>query len=407
MKRIPHRAIFALLCVATAGSLANDAFAQRATARVSVSDSSGKVDVGAVVRSDKNDGWIDLEFEAEAAGRYRCEVTLAEAKKGTEVWVEDYIGNPDGRSYDITGPMIVPEGGGTVSRVGSPMDRGPRKMRLHHRGGPIALREVAFERVKPLVETPCSLVQRTTGEQLVLAWSDEFEGDGPVDSKKWTYDIGDWGWGNRELQTYTEARLENARRENGCLVIEARRNDDGHAWTSARLTTRGKISFLRGRIEFRAKTPAEDGAWAAAWLLGDAYRDEKSWPYCGEVDVLEGVGREIDDATGDGLNHASCHTRAFYFKQGNHISNTRNVKRMASDFHVYAIEWTDRRITAEVDGETYYVYDKVNGPLEWPFHEPQNLILNLAMGGGMGGAVDPKVDRVRFVVDYVRVFGRQ
>jgi len=157
----------------------------------------------------------------------------------------------------------------------------------------------------------------------------------------------------------------------------------------------------------RAKAPALDGAWAAGWLLGDAYRDEKSWPYCGEIDVFEAVGREIDDASGDGQNHASCHTRAYYFKQGNHISRTRAVPRMTGEFHVYTLDWFPDRVEIAVDGERYYVYDKTNGPLEWPFAEPQCLILNLAMGGGMGGAVDPKADRAQFVVDYVRVFGRQ
>ena len=157
----------------------------------------------------------------------------------------------------------------------------------------------------------------------------------------------------------------------------------------------------------RAKVPAMDGAWAAGWLLGDAYRDEKSWPYCGEVDLLEGVGKEIDDKTGDGLNHASCHTRAYYFKQGNHISTTRKVENMAGEFHVYALEWLKDKITIEIDGEPYYVYDKTNGPLEWPFDQPQNLILNLAIGGGMGGDVDPKAERAQYVIDYVRVYGKQ
>ena len=104
-------------------------------------------------------------------------------------------------------------------------------------------------------------------------------------------------------------------------------------WTSARLTTRGKVSFQYGRLELRAKAPVADGTWGAGWLLGDAYRDELSWPYCGEVDIFEAVGREIDDETGDGINHGSCHTRAYYFKQGNHISNTIPVEGMGTEFH--------------------------------------------------------------------------
>lgn len=392
----------ALLVPFAVSSILGACAAQRAVAALPFPDANAMV-----VRSDAQEGWIEFDFDAPAPGRYRCEVSLDEAQAGCEVWVEDYIGNPDGRSYDITGPIPVPKGGGSVSRSGSPLDTGKRRMRLHHRGGPVAVREVAFERIVPQALTPTALVQRTVGDDWALVWSDEFEGDGPIDATKWTFDVGDWGWGNRELQRYTANRQENARRENGSLVVEARRNDLGHEWTSARLTTRGKVSFLYGRIEIRAKVPAEDGAWAAAWLLGDAYRDEKSWPYCGEIDVLEGVGREIDDATGNGQNHASCHTRAFYFKQGNHISSTRAVPKMATDFHVYTLEWKEDRVTVAVDGETYYVYDKTNGPLEWPFGTPQNLIVNLAMGGGMGGPVDAKADRVRFTVDYVRVYGRQ
>ncbi len=255
--------------------------------------------------------------------------------------------------------------------------------------------------------TPTTLFQSTEGDEWVLVWSDEFDGKSTPREDYWTCDLGNWGWGNNELQYYTEGRPENARQEGGNLVIEARRGDLGQPWTSARLTTRGKISFLYGKVELRAKVPATDGAWAAGWFLGDAYRDEKSWPYCGEIDVLEGVGREIDDATGNGINHASCHTRAFYFKQGNHISNRIDVKAMADEFHTYTLEWYPDRITVALDGEVYYVYDKTNGPLEWPFDKPQNLILNLAMGGGMGGEVDPAAERVRYVIDYVRVFGRR
>lgn len=365
------------------------------------------VDLSAEARAES--GWIDFELEVPACGRYRTEVFVEDATAKSVVWVEDYIGNPDGRSYDITGPLAVVDGVATAT--GSPLDVGPRKMRLHYGGGAITARAVRFTMVRPHVLTPTTLVQNTAGEEWALVWSDEFDGEGPPDPRHWASDLGDWGWGNRELQYYTEGRVQNARREDGCLIIEARRTDSqkgdmGRAWTSARLTTRGRISFLYGRIDIRAKVPAMDGAWAAGWLLGDAYRDEKSWPYCGEIDVLEAVGREIDELTGDGRAHGSCHTRAYYFKQGNHISATRQVEAM-NDFHVYSLDWRPDRITMSIDGEPYYVYDKTDGPLEWPFDRPQNLILNLAIGGGMGGAVDPDGERARFVIDYVRVYGRQ
>ena len=364
-----------------------------------------QLDVPLSARVAAEGGSVDFELEIPVCGRYRTEVFVEGAADKSVVWVEDYIGNPDGRSYDITGPLSVVDGVATAT--GSPLDVGSRKMRLHCSGGAITAQAVRFTMVRPHALTPTSLVQNTEGKEWVLVWSDEFDGEGPPDPSRWASDIGDWGWGNRELQYYTEGRVENACREDGCLVIEARKGDMGRAWTSARLTTRGKISFLYGRIDIRAKVPAMDGAWAAGWLLGDAYRDEKSWPYCGEMDVLEAVGREIDDSTGHGRAHGSCHTRAYYFKQGNHISATREVKAMSRDFHVYSLDWLPGKITMSIDGEPYYVYDKTNGPLEWPFDQPQNLILNLAIGGGMGGAVDPDGERARYVIDYVRVYGRQ
>lgn len=352
-------------------------------------------------------GWIDFPLVVTTPGRYRCDATVSGCASGATIWVEDYIGNPDGRCYDITAPITVPAGGGDVHKIGSPLDTGARTMRFHYEGGPLTLDSLSFALIREHALTPRTLIQNTDGGDWSLVWADEFEGTGHPNPDTWTYDIGNWGWGNREPQFYTAGRLANARRAHGNLIIEAHRDDLGQPWTSARLTTRGKMSFLYGRVELRAKVPAADGTWAAAWFLGDAYRDEKSWPYCGEIDVLEGVGREIDDASGDGLNHASCHTRAFYFKQGNHISETIAVPEMSERFHVYAVEWTPDAITMWLDGEKYYVYDKKGGRNEWPFDEPQNLVLNLAIGGGMGGAIDPAAGSQQFVIDYVRVYGRR
>ncbi|MEZ6015561.1 MAG: glycoside hydrolase family 16 protein [Planctomycetota bacterium] len=350
----------------------------------------------------------DFTLDVPVTGRYRCDIALT-APDGAEVWVEDYIGNPDGRSYDVTGPIPVPSmpGRQLVSRSGSPLAAGAHPMRLHSNGAQCTIESVTFTLIRPHVETPQSLTQRTTGDEWALVWSDEFDGHGLPDPTKWTHDIGDWGWGNREPQCYTEGRVENARQEGGHLIIEARPDDLGYAWTSARLTTRGKVSFLYGRIEIRAKVPATDGTWAAGWTLGDAYRDERSWPYCGEIDICEAVGREIDDVTGDGLNHASCHTRAYYFKQGNHISNVLPVADMSGTFHDYVCEWDERGVRMFVDGVHYYTYDKTADALEWPFGAPQNLILNLAMGGGMGQAIAPNAGPQRFVIDHVRVYERR
>lgn len=381
-----------------------------ASSAVATSDTAQPAGDGRTLRSTDAEGWFEFQVRIPAAGRYESVLDVrALDGDGVTVWIEDYVGNKDGRTYDITGPIALQPSprAAEISRLGSPLNAGEHRMRVHHAGGRVELSELRFELVKPHQLTPTTLVQRTDGAEWALVWGDEFNEDGAIDESKWTADIGDWGWGNREPQLYTEGRLENARCEGGSLVIEARKDDLGAPWTSARLTTRGKVSFQYGRLELRAKAPVADGTWGAGWLLGDAYRDELSWPYCGEVDIFEAVGREIDDESGDGINHGSCHTRAYYFKQGNHISNTIPVKGMGTEFHTYAMEWTPQSVKMFVDGEHYYTYDKRANELEWPFDRPQNIILNLAMGGGMGGDIDPTIEAQQLHVDYVRVFGRR
>lgn len=354
-------------------------------------------------------GSLSYDINVPAPGRYKVEVV---AQGIGEVWIEDYRDNEDGRTYNITGAMIVnaPNEAGLVSKDGSPLNAGVHPIKLHaYSNGeePLTIQQVNFTKMIDHQVTPESLTQSYEGEEWELVWSDEFEGSGAPDTTKWIYDVGNWGWGNNEPQYYTDNRRENARLENGNLIIEARKNDMGQDWTSARLTTRGKTSFLYGRYEFRAKVPAKDGTWAAGWFLGDEYVDELSWPYCGEIDVLECVGSEINDETGDGINHGSCHTRTYYFKEGTHITAVTEVEDMVNTYHTYAIEWTPSEIKAYVDDEHYYTYDKTKDELEWPFNKPQNIILNLAMGGGMGGAIDPSIESQQFIIDYVRVYGRK
>lgn len=338
-------------------------------------------------------------------GRYKTEVVVM--GEGS-VWVEDYVANKDGRTYNITGAIPVNSMDYvSVSRDGSPLNVGEHRMKVHTEGETVKVDTVIFHKMIDHQITPQSMTQAFEGDKWELVWADEFEGEGGPDPMKWTYDVGNWGWGNNEPQYYTNDRRENARLEEGMLIIEARKNDMDQEWTSARLTTRGKTSFLYGKYEFRAKVPAADGTWAAGWFLGDKYVDELSWPYCGEIDVLECVGREIDDETGDGINHGSCHTRTYYFKEGTHITNTIAMKDMVNTFHTYSIEWTPNEVKAFVDDEHYYTYDKNADELEWPFNDPQNIILNLAMGGGMGGAIDPSIDSQKFVIDYVRVYEKR
>lgn len=352
---------------------------------------------------------MEFQVEVPVTGRYEVRV-LASSDEEASVWVEDYIHNEDDRTYNVTGSMTV---SGVqpvvVNVVGSPLQAGRHDMKLHVEGKGISLQWIELELVAAHEETEQMFRQNMDGEGWTLVWSDEFDGQGIPDTSKWSYNLGNWGWGNNELQYYTVAEPENARLENGHLIIEAHQNDQNGGWTSARLTTQGKESFLYGKIEFRAKVPPGRGTWAAGWLLGDEYRDEVSWPYCGEIDVLECVGFEIDDATGDGINHATCHTRAYYFKQGNQIGSEINVENMDGEFHDYAVEWYPNEIKATLDGEHYFTYDKNANELEWPFDKPQNIIVNLAVGGGWGGAqgVDESIQSHRYILDYVRVYEKQ
>jgi beta-glucanase (GH16 family) len=360
--------------------------------------------VKAKVMKLNNEEWLSYEVSIPQAGRYKVEA-VGSAPDGGSVWLEDHIENTDDRTYNITGMMPFEDGAISSSKDGSPLNAGTHKIKLHATGS-VFVDQINFSLMQPHTDTPQSFTQSMEGEEWELVWSDEFEGSGLPDSTKWSYNVGDWGWGNNEPQYYTNARTENARLEDGNLVIEARKNDMGSPWTSARLTTQGKESFLYGKVEYRAKVPVGRGTWAAGWLLGDEYKDELSWPYCGEIDVLECVGYEIDDETGDGINHATCHTRAYYFKQGNQIGSQIEVANMDGEFHTYAIEWYPDVIYGLLDGERYYTYDKNANELEWPFFKPKNIILNLAVGGGWGGAqgIDESWDSHKYILDYVRVY---
>ena len=365
--------------------------------------------MGTIVAVEGPEAWLTFDIQVIEVGRYRCEINVAPGSVNAgALWIEDYYDNRDGRTYNITSLIEIPsassEGFITLSRDGCPLNTGLHKMKLHLQSESIKVNWIRFTLLKRHQFTPKILKQSITGNDWKLVWSDEFDGSGLPDTTKWTFDFGNWGWGNNELQYYTVNCAENARQENGNLIIEARKNNLGYPWTSARLTTRGKVSFVYGKIEFRAKAPVGTGTWAAGWLLGDAYRDELSWPYCGEVDILECIGQEVNQQTGNGVNHTSCHTRAYYFKQGNQISNTIPVPNMTGEFHTYGVEWKPDGIIGYMDGQVYFKYDKLNGELEWPFNNPQNIIINLAMGGGMGGNIDQVLTSAKLTVDYIRVY---
>jgi beta-glucanase (GH16 family) len=369
----------------------------------------GEVTIENGVASSASNSWLEYEIDVPHSGRYKVEFMALGKTDSSMVWIEDHVHNTDDRTYNITSNISVPTGSEPtmVYRDGSPMREGKHSIRIHLMNG-VELHSVDFSLLKHHQITPVTMTQNMEGEKWNIVWADEFDGSGIPDTSKWTYDIGNWGWGNGELQYFTENRVENARQEDGNLIIEAIKGDLGYTWTSARLTTRGKVSFLYGKLEFRAKVPAEKGNWAAGWTLGDKYVDELSWPYCGEIDILESVGYQMDNETGNGTAHASAHCGAYYFKLGNQPTGTTPVENMNDEFHTYGVVWTPESITAYVDDKEYFTYDDTSSELSWPFDQSQNLILNLTMGGGWGGlqGMDESVERQQMVIDYVRVYER-
>ncbi|MBT8245046.1 MAG: glycoside hydrolase family 16 protein [Winogradskyella sp.] len=248
-----------------------------------------------------------------------------------------------------------------------------------------------------------------TFDNLVL--EDNFDKDGEIDTSIWNFDIGDGtaegipGWGNNELQYYTD-RTDNVTTENGFLLITAKQeNFNGAQYTSARLQTKNKFQQLYGRFEARIRLPYGQGMWPAFWLLGDD-SDGEVWPRIGEIDIMENVGNEP--------------TRIFGTVHGPNFSGAESVSkaytfddtRVDTEFHVYGIEWGPNYINYYVDDVLYNqitpedIEEETNGEGQWVFNDrPFYIILNVAVGGNLPGP--PNAETVfpqTMLVDYVRVY---
>ena len=236
-----------------------------------------------------------------------------------------------------------------------------------------------------------------------LVWQDEFDlGDQP-DPAKWNYDVGGTGWGNRELQFYTEARRENARVEAGRLIIEARREKwENRDYTSARLVTKGKVDWIHGRFEIRARLPLGRGTWPAIWMLPTVWNlGNGGWPDNGEIDIMEHVGYD------PGVVHASTHSQKHQWRIKTQRTATIPVPDAGAAFHTYVMEWDAEEIRMFVDDRHYFTSRKEGGDWKsWPFYREFHLVLNLAVGGEWGAAkgVDEAAFPQRLEVDFVRVY---
>ena len=245
-----------------------------------------------------------------------------------------------------------------------------------------------------------------------LAWSDDFNGpDGSSpDLKKWSYDIGGNGWGNNELEYYTN-RTQNAQIKGGNLVItaqqEAYTGADGvtRNYTSARLKTQGLFSQAYGRFEARIKIPAGQGMWPAFWMLGNDITSV-GWPKCGEIDIMENIGKE------PGTVHGSLHGPSTSGPTSD-LSAPFSLpagQNFAGDFHLYAVEWEPGTIRFYVDTNLYATFTSSQWPAggAWVFDHPFFILLNVAVGGSWPGSPDSTtVFPQQMLVDYVRVYTKQ
>ena len=239
-----------------------------------------------------------------------------------------------------------------------------------------------------------------------LTWSDEFDGPagGAPDPAKWGYDVGGNGWGNNELEFYTARRENSALDGAGNLVIHVLREAYmGRNYTSARMITNGKFQQMYGRFEIRAKIPGGQGLWPAFWALG-ADIAQVSWPTCGEIDIMENVGRE------PGINHGTLHGPGYSGGAG--LSGQYTLPGGAAysaDFHTFAIEWEQNVVRFYVDEHLYETRTPadVPGTNRWVYDHPFFLLLNVAVGGPFPGNPDgTTVLPQTLTVDYVRVYAR-
>jgi beta-glucanase (GH16 family) len=247
--------------------------------------------------------------------------------------------------------------------------------------------------------------------KLELLWSEEFDGaqGNSVNVTHWNFQEGDGtnfgipGWGNQEHQYYlsSSAKLDG----NSNLVIHARKQNESDTplecyygtaeWTSSRLATDNKVIFKYGRIEARVKVPTGVGTWPAFWMLGTDIA-ENPWPQCGEIDIMEARGCNPNELIG------TLHGPGYFADKG-HGTSIFKEKPLSDDFHVFTIDWLPTGFTWYLDGEKYFSATPEDlAPQEWVFDHEFYLLINLAIGGGFAGPIDPAITEADYVLDYIR-----
>lgn len=260
---------------------------------------------------------------------------------------------------------------------------------------------LSFIIVLLLTTISCSTDEtQTVANFQTLVIADEFNTDGAPDSSMWTYDIGTGanGWGNNELQYYTD-RTENVKVENGYLLITANQEDfEGASYTSARIKTQNLFERAYGRFEARIRLPYGKGLWPAFWLLGNDC-ETNIWPQCGEIDIMEYLGD--NPTTIFGTVHGPGYSGGEAISKDYVLENDR----YDTGFHVFGIEWGPDYINYYVDDALYQTITPQDVPGEWVFNHPFYIILNVAVGGNFPGSPNNEtVFPQTMLVDYVRVY---
>lgn len=290
--------------------------------------------------------------------------------------------NPEVASVDTNGMVTAKKGGNTIITLSNGLESVSSRAAVEHTWG-----------------------------EYSLVWSDEFDG-ASLNMNNWTIEVNGSGGGNQEKQYYTD-RPENIRIENGNLIIEARKEEyNNRQYTSGRINSRDKRYFKYGKIEARIWMPAGGGTWPAFWMMGNDYK-RVGWPKCGEIDIIEHVGNQPRMAS------FATHTPDKNGTKGNNWSARAYMDGLEEQYHVYGIEWLEDdfngmdRIYFTIDGEqmamTQEPYEHVDQNTYWPFNKEHFIILNLAIGGKMGGTVDDNIfnSPVQMKVDWVRVYQRE
>ena len=241
-------------------------------------------------------------------------------------------------------------------------------------------------------ETAAKSTTITVTKALSMVFFDEFDAPGAPDPTKWGYDLGAGGWGNNELQYYTN-RIDNSFVSNGTLKIKAiKESFSGSAYTSARILSQNKFSFKYGKVEVKAKLPAGVGTWPAIWMLGSNI-STVSWPACGEIDIMEHKGSSLNKIYG------TVHHPARF--GGNADGATKDITNATTEFHIYSLEWDATTIKFLVDGTVFHT---VGNSSSLPFNQNFFLILNQAMGGTFAGPVETGFTNATLEIDYIRVY---